>query len=201
MEEKQITEELNEPEIQQDDVAEAAEVVWDWYIVQVYSGKESQVKFRLEQLIAEKKLNHKVNRVLVPEEETIEIKNNKRVEKITKIFPGYVFLQMILDEEIHDEIRRIPGVSKFIGSKTTPTPVKEDEILKVLRKAGDKTKKIDVDFEIDDMVKVTGGPFRGYTGPISEISPERGKLKALISIFGRETPVELEFDQVEKAVE
>ena len=98
------------------------------------------------------------------------------------------------------KIRQLSGVAKFIGSKTAPTAVTEDEILKVLRKVGDKTKKIDIDFEVGEIVKVIAGPFRGYSGPISEINAERGKLKSLILIFGRETPVELDFDQVEKVV-
>ena len=142
----------------------------------------------------------KIFRVLVPEEETVEIKNNKRVEKVTRIFPGYVFVQMENDEHASFEIKQLPGVAKFIGTKAGATPVTEEEILKVLRKAGDKTKKVDVDFEVTEVIKVIGGPFRGYSGPISEINTDRGKLKAMISIFGRETPVELEFDQVEKTV-
>jgi transcriptional antiterminator NusG len=97
-------------------------------------------------------------------------------------------------------MRHVSGVAKIVGTKNMPTPVTEDEILRVLRKIGDKTKKIEVDFETGEVIKVISGPFRGYTGPISEINAERGKLKSLISIFGRETPVELDFDQVEKVI-
>ena len=172
----------------------------NWYILQCYTGHEYKVKTRIEQLIEGGSHDGMIYRVLVPEEETIEIKNNKRVEKITRIYPGYCFVKMIEDEEVFFEVRRLPGVAKFVGTKSSPTPVVEEEILKVLRKVGDKTKKIDVDFEIGETIKVIGGPFRGYSGPISEINIERGKLKAMISIFGRETPVELEFDQVEKTV-
>jgi len=173
----------------------------EWYIVQAYTNQEYKVKAKIEKLIEEKGLGSRIFRVLVPEEETIEIKNNKKQERTTRIFPGYVFVQMILDDEMYFEIKSIIGVVKFIGSKTRPTPVLEDEILKVLRKVGDKTRKIDVDFEVGEIIKVISGPFRGYSGGISEIHPERGVLKALISIFGRETPVQLDFDQVEKAVE
>ncbi len=172
----------------------------DWFILQVYTGKEHHVAARIQKLIEEKSLQTKIARVLVPEEATIEIKNNKRIEKAAKIFPGYVFVQIKMDDDLFFELRKITGVAKFIGTKSAPTPVKEDEILKVLRKAGDKIKKIDVDYELDEVIKVISGPFRGYTGPISEINAERGKLKALISIFGRETPVEVDFDQVEKTV-
>ena len=172
-----------------------------WYIVQCYSSHEYKVQTRISQLRDEKEFMMKnVFRVLVPEEETIEIKDNKRLEKTTKIYPGYVFVQMYPDENTFFEIRQLAGVAKFIGSKTAPTPVTEGDILKVLRKVGDKTKKIDVDYEEGEVIKVISGPFRGYSGSISEINADRGKLKALISIFGRETPVELEFDQVEKTV-
>lgn len=171
-----------------------------WFIVQCYTGQEYKVQERINDISELKGYQDKIFRVLVPEEEIIEIKNNKRLEKVIRIFPGYIFVQMIIDDEVFYDIRSLTGVAKFVGSKTSPTPVTEDEILKVLRKVGDKTKKIDIDFEIEEVIKVIAGPFRGYTGPISEINAERGKLKALISIFGRETPVELEFDQVEKTV-
>ena len=173
----------------------------NWYIVQCFTGHEYKVQARILSLIEKEVFKDKIFRVLVPEEETVEIKNNKRVEKVSKIFPGYVFVQMLSDEHASFEIRRLPGVSKFIGSKSAPTPVTEEEILKVLRKVGDKTKKVDVDYEVNEVIKVIGGPFRGYSGPISEINADKGKLKAMISIFGRETPVELDFDQVEKVVQ
>ena len=171
-----------------------------WYIVHCYSGQEYKVKARLEQLIETHSLEAKFQNILIPEEETIEIKNNKRVEKLAKKFPGYLFVYAIMDEELCYLIRHVSGVSKFVGAKNRPTPIREEEIAKVLRVLGDKTKKIEVDFELGEVIKIIAGPFRGYSGNISEISPEKGKLKSLISIFGRETPVELEFKQVEKAV-
>lgn len=172
----------------------------EWYIVQCFSSQEYKVMNRVLLMMEDGVFGDKVTRILVPEEETVEIKNNKRVERTAKIYPGYVFVEAEMNDHIWFEIRRIPGVSKFVGTKNSPTPVKEAEILRVLRKIGDKTKKVEVDFEIGELVKVIGGPFRGYAGPISEINGERGKLKALISIFGRETPVELDFNQVEKVV-
>lgn len=172
----------------------------EWYILQCFTGHESKVKLRVEQIMEEGLFDDKLFRIIVPEEETIEIRNNKRVEKISKIFPGYVFLQMLLDENLCYRIQQLAGVSKFVGSKHSPSAVREDEILRVLRKVGDKTKKIDIDFEIGEVIKVISGPFRGYAGPISEINVDKGKMKSLISIFGRETPVELEFSQVEKAI-
>jgi transcription termination/antitermination protein NusG len=172
-----------------------------WYILQCFTGHEFKVKERLETIIEQKGLQDKVFRILVPEEETVEIKNNKRQEKSVKIYPGYAFVEMIYEEATYFLIRNIAGVAQFVGTKTGPTPVTEDEILRVLRKIGDKTRKIDVDFEIGEAIKVIAGPFRGYMGPISEINADKGTLKALLSVFGRETPVKLDFDQVESAVE
>lgn len=171
-----------------------------WYILQCLSNQEYKVQTRILQVIEEQNLQELVFRVLVPEEETIEIRNNKRVEKTIKIYPGYVFVEAVMVTNVWYALGQVSGASGFVGTKTGPVPVTEDEILKVLRKIGEKSKKIEVDFEPSEIIKVISGPFRGYSGTISEINAERGKLKALISIFGRETPVELEFDQVEKAV-
>jgi transcriptional antiterminator NusG len=171
-----------------------------WYILQCYSGQEYKVQSRIEKLIETKKLKKKITKVLIPEESTIEIKDNKRLEKNTKIYPGYIFVEMESDESVWFELRKITGVAKFIGSKSKPTPITENEVLGILNKVGEKTKKIEVDFEKGDVIKVVGGPFRGYTGNISEINAEKGKLKAMLSVFGRETPVELDFNQVEKTV-
>ena len=171
-----------------------------WYIVQCYALYEQKVRDRIIQM-QEDELKDIVYRVLLPEEETVEIKNNERKEKVKKMFPGYLFVQMIPDEGAWYLIRRLPGVAKLVGTKNEPTPVTEDEINRILRQLGEKMKKIEVDFELNETIKVISGPFRGYTGSISEINAERGKLKSLISIFGRETPVELDFDQVEKYVD
>ncbi|MFC1771253.1 transcription termination/antitermination protein NusG [Candidatus Margulisiibacteriota bacterium] len=171
-----------------------------WYIIQCYSQHEYKVRDAIERLVIEENLSDRIFRILIPEEETIEIKNNKRKERITKIFPGYVFINMLVDDQIYYHLRKVSGVSKFVGAKNQPTPVTEDEILKVLRKVDAEAPKIDVDFEIGEVIKVVSGPFRGYTGPISEISAEKGLLKVMLSVFGRETPVSLSFDQAEKAV-
>ena len=171
-----------------------------WYIVQCYALYEQKVRDRILQM-QENEFKDIVHRVLLPEEETVEIKNNERKEKIKKMFPGYLFVQMKPDEGAWYMLRRLPGVAKLVGTKNEPTPVSEDEINRILRQLGEKMKKIEVDFELNEVIKVISGPFRGYTGSISEINPERGKLKSLISIFGRETPVELDFDQVEKYVD
>ena len=205
------TEEVGEESIEDLDITneedsgaeQGAEVVEDgreWFILQCYSLQEYKVLLRLEAVIEKEELGSKVFRILVPEEETVEIRNNKRVERTTKIYPGYVFIEAIMDDNLWFLIRKVPGVAKFVGTKNRPTPVREEEILRVLRKIGDKSKKIEVDFETGETIKVISGPFRGYSGSISEIQGEKGKLKTLISIFGRETPVELDFTQVEKII-
>tara|TARA_Y100001970_G_scaffold280483_1_gene389549 strand:+ start:814 stop:1665 length:852 start_codon:yes stop_codon:yes gene_type:complete len=172
----------------------------NWYIVQTLSNYEKRVETRVQQVIDAGKYDGKLFRVLVPTQQTVELKNNKRLEKVTKIFPGYVFIQMNIEDELAYELRQIPGIAKFVGIGNKPSPVVEDEILKVLRKVGDTSKEIDVDFEVGEVIKVVDGPFRGYTGSISEINSLKGNIKAKISIFGRETPVELDFEQVEKTV-
>jgi len=200
--------ELDDEDILSDDASDedvdsnpaAQEEGLSWYIVQCYALYEQKVRDRILQM-QEDELKDLVYRVLLPEEETVEIKNNERKEKIKKMFPGYLFVQMKPDEGAWYLLRRLPGVAKLVGTKNEPTPVSEDEINRILRQLGEKSKKIEVDFELNEVIKVIAGPFRGYTGSISEINAERGKLKSLISIFGRETPVELDFDQVEKYVD
>jgi transcriptional antiterminator NusG len=171
-----------------------------WYIMQCYSGQEYKVRDRIQHLMEEGVFQGKVTKILIPEEETIEIKETKRIERVVKVYPGYIFIEMEPNEDIWFQFRKIPGISKFIGTKNKPVPITEDEVLRVLRKTEDKVKKIEVDFEMGEVVKIINGPFRGYSGPINDINGEKGKLKALILIFGRETPVELDFNQVEKAL-
>ena len=170
-----------------------------WYAIQCYSLQEYKVRQRILDLI-ENGYEGVIFDALLPEEETVEIKNNKRQERIVKIYPGYLFINMLPNEEAWFQIRQLPGVAKFVGMKKFPEPIDQSEIDKVLRKVGAETKKVEVDFEVNETIKVISGPFRGYSGSICEINAERGKLKSLISIFGRETPVELDFDQVEKIV-
>tara|TARA_A100001015_G_scaffold18337_1_gene21250 strand:+ start:622 stop:1308 length:687 start_codon:yes stop_codon:yes gene_type:complete len=196
---------LDEQDVLNDDDESSDSIVaneegLNWYIVQCYSLYEQKVRDRILQMLDDE-FKGIVHRVLLPEEETVEIKNNERKEKVKKMFPGYIFVQMKPDEGTWYQLRRLPGVAKLVGTRNEPTPVSEDEINRILRQLGEKMKKIEVDFELNEVIKVISGPFRGYTGSISEINPERGKLKSLISIFGRETPVELDFDQVEKYID
>ena len=171
-----------------------------WYIIFAKSGYENRVRSAIEERMKTTELGQKVFRVLVPEEEIIELRQNRRVERMKKMFPGYVFVEMIMDEETWYKIRRIPGVSRFIGAHKMPVAVSEKEIQRVLRQIGMKEEtQIETDFEKGEGIRIISGPFRCYVGTIEECHPEKGKLRAFISIFGRDTPVELDFSQVERA--
>ena len=168
-----------------------------WYVIQTFTGQEDKAKSALEQTVRDEGLADRVFQVLVPLEETIEIKGGKRVEKVRKMFPGYVFLEMVLDEETWYQIRQTSGVARFIGSKVSPTPVSDKEMQRVLKQLG-KEERLEVSFERGEAVRVISGAFRGYTGTIDEINAEKGKLKVLINIFGRDTPVEVNFEHAQK---
>lgn len=169
-----------------------------WYVIQTFSGQEEKVKANIERTVAQMNMGHKIYRVLVPEEETLEIKGSKRIEKVKKMFPGYVFVEMTLDDESWYTIRQTPGVARFIGSGLKPQPVVDREMQRVLKQIGVKEEKLEVAFEINETVRVISGPFRGYTGTVNEVNADKGKLKILISIFGRDTPVEVNFEHAEK---
>lgn len=171
-----------------------------WYVVQTYSGQEDKVRESILRNVSNMNMGHKIFQVLVPTEETTEIKDGKRVEKLRKMFAGYVFIEMILDDESWYVIRGTPGVAKFIGTKVRPTPVLDKEMQRVLKQIGVKAGKLEVQFEKGEVVRIISGPFRGYTGSIDEVNEQKGKLKTLISIFGRDTPVEVNFEQVQKIV-
>jgi len=188
----------DEDEDEEEEEESFADLKGDWYILQVYTGYENRVKISIEQRIVDLGLQDKVFKVLIPMEDTVEIKNNKRVETRKKMYPGYVFINMILEDDVWYSVRKIPGIARFVGGESRPEPVQEGEMLRVLKQVGAKVKKIEIDFEIGETVRVVAGPFRGYTGVIKEINADRGKVKVLMSIFGRETPMELEFDQLEK---
>jgi transcriptional antiterminator NusG len=170
-----------------------------WYVIQTFTGQEDRVKQAIEQTIALSGLKDRVFQVLVPTEDTVEIKAGKRVEKIRKMFPGYVFLEMILDEISWYEIRQTAGVARFIGTKVSPTPVSDREMQRVLKQLG-KEERLEITFEKGEGVRVISGPFRGYTGTVDEVNAEKGKLKVLINIFGRDTPVEVNFEHAQKIV-
>jgi transcriptional antiterminator NusG len=169
-----------------------------WYILQTLTGSEELVKASIERSVKQFGIENKVFNVLVPEEDIVEIKDGKRVEKKKKMFPGYVFAEMILDETSWYALKQTPGVAKFIGNKTRPIPVTDREMQRVLKQLGVREENIEVFFDKGEAIRIISGPFRGYTGSVEEINTQRNKIKALVNIFGRDTPVEIDFEQAEK---
>jgi transcriptional antiterminator NusG len=169
-----------------------------WYVLHTYSGYEENVKRNLEQRINTFAMTEKIFEVMVPKEKKIKIKNGKRTTVEEKIFPGYVLVEMIVDDESWFVVRNTPNVTGFVGSGTTPTPVNPEEILglKTRVEKDETTQKIDL--EVDTAVRITDGPFKNFEGKVSEVEHAKGKIKVLVNMFGRETPVELDALQVKK---
>ena len=165
-----------------------------WYVVHTYSGYENKVKTDLEKTIKNRELEEFFFDIVVPMEEQIEIKEGKTKTNLKKVFPGYVLIKMIVTEETWYIVRNTRGVTGFVGSGTDPIPLTDDEI----RNMGFDEAEINVDYELNEQVEVMNGPFEGFVGTVQEISKEKHKVKVLVSMFGRETPVELEFSQVKK---
>ena len=165
-----------------------------WYVVHTYSGYENKVKTDLEKTIKNRELEDYFFDIVVPMEEQIEIKDGKRKANLKKVFPGYVLVKMIVTEESWYIVRNTRGVTGFVGSGTDPIPLTNEEI----RNMGFETTIINVDYEVNDSVKVVNGPLSGFIGTVQEINKEKNTVKVMVSMFGRETPVELEFSQVEK---
>lgn len=169
-----------------------------WYAIHTYSGFEEKVAENLRQRTESLGMQNKIFSVLVPKENQIEIKNGKRKIVQKKIFPGYVLVEMIVDDDSWYIVRNTPGVTGFVGSGVTPTPLAPEEIKTVQKRVAVEEPKYKIDFKVGETVSVTDGPFKGFDGAVSEIDESRGKIKVLISIFGRETPVELDSLQVKK---
>ncbi|SDW99355.1 transcription antitermination protein nusG [Marinococcus luteus] len=172
-----------------------------WYVVHTYSGYENKVKTNLEKRVESMGMTDKIFRVLVPVEEETETKNGKSKTVSKKVFPGYVIVEMVMTDDSWYVVRNTPGVTGFIGSTgagSKPTPLLPDEVDAILGQMGEKEPKAEVDFELKEAVKVTEGPFADFTGTVEEINAEKQKVKVYVNMFGRETPVELEFTQVEK---
>lgn len=170
-----------------------------WYIIHTYSGHENKVKINLERRIETMEMGHKIFRIEVPQTPVTTIKEGKRVEKDEHLFPGYVLVEMIMEDDSWYCVRYTPGVTKFVGGEKKPIPARESEIKRILM--GNKqttTTKIQIDLKIGDVVQIVSGPFSDFTGTVTEVQPDKEKLRATVSIFGRETPVELVFSQVQK---
>ena len=169
-----------------------------WYVLHTYSGYEDSVAFNLKQRIESMGMEDKIFDVLVPKEKKIKIKDGKRVTVEEKIFPGYVIVEMIVTDDSWYVVRNTPNVTGFVGSGTIPTPISETEINFLQKRMGVEEPKYKIDVIANDLVRIMDGPFKDYEGKVSEIDEEKGKIKVLVSIFGRETPIELDFLQIKK---
>ena len=169
-----------------------------WYAIHTYSGYEEKVADSIRQRIQTVDMADKIFDVIVPKEKQIQIKNGKRKIVEEKIFQGYVFVEMKLTDETWYIVRNTPGVTGFVGADTTPTPVSESEMKKIKKRMGVEDPKHHIDFNPGDVVTITDGPFKGFDGSVSEIDSAKGKLKVMVSMFGRDTPVELDALQVNK---
>ena len=165
-----------------------------WYVVHTYSGYENKVKADLEKTIKNRELEEFFFDIIVPMEEQIEIKDGQKKTNLKKVFPGYVLVKMIVTEQTWYIVRNTRGVTSFVGSGTDPIPLTDEEI----RKMGFEEVPVKVDYGVNDNIKILGGPLDGYTGIVKEIKKDKNKVVVLVSMFGRETPVELEFSQVQK---
>ena len=165
-----------------------------WYVVHTYSGYENKVKTDLEKTVKNRELEDYFFDIVVPMEEQIEIKDGKRKTNLKKVFPGYVLIKMIVTEESWYIVRNTRGVTGFVGSGTDPIPLTDEEI----RNMGFEVAEINVDYDVNDSVRIMNGPLENFVGVVQEINKEKHKVKVLVSMFGRETPVDLEFSQVQK---
>ena len=168
------------------------------YVVHTYSGHENKVKVNLEKRIEYMNMSEKIFRVEVPQKTITQVKGGKKTEKEEKIFPGYVLVEMIMDDDSWYVVRHTAGVTKFVGSSKKPIPAKDSEIKKIIHRGQAQAPKIELDVKVGDKVRIVSGPFAEFIGDITEVYPDKSKLRANVSIFGRETPVELEYKQIQK---
>ena len=174
----------------------------EWYVVNTYAGHENRVKDNLEKRLETMGISDNLFRIVVAEETQIEIKNDKSKEVVKNIFPGYLFVEMIMTDEAWYVVRNTPGVTGFIGSSgggAKPFPVKQDEIEKILRRIGQSDKNIEVDFAVGDTVKILSGPFSGMEGKIESMNDQSQVATVLIILFGRETPTDINYVDLAKA--
>jgi transcriptional antiterminator NusG len=169
-----------------------------WYVVHCYSGYENKVHHSIEQRIETMGMQNMIFDVVVPTEEEIEIKDGKRRTVKKNVFPGYILVQLILTEDSWYVVRNTPGVTGFVGMGTEPTPLRPDEVATILNRMEAEAPKVKFDFQIGEKVRIGTGPFADFIGTVSEIDQEKAKVRVMVSFFGRETPVELDFLHVEK---
>lgn len=203
--EKSMKEQLDEDKAQETVEQEAENTAKEakkkqkrWYIVHTYSGYENKVKVNLEKRIEYMNMGDKIFRIEVPQKTVTQMKGGKKQEREEKIFPGYVLVEMIMDEDSWYVVRHTSGVTKFVGSAKKPIPARDSEIKKIINRSTSTQQKIELDVKAGDKVRITSGPFADFVADIIEVYPDKSKIRANVSIFGRETPVELEYKQINK---
>jgi transcriptional antiterminator NusG len=170
-----------------------------WYVVHCYSGQENKVRHAIEQRIETMGMQDKIFDVVVPTEEEIEVREGKRRTIERRVFPGYILVQMVMDEDSWYVVRNTPGVTGFVGMGNEPTPLRPEEVAQIMRRMEAEAPKIKVTFKPGQKVRIIDGPFNEFIGTVGDIDMEKAKVRVVVSFFGRETPVELDFLQVEKA--
>ncbi len=170
----------------------------NWYVIHTYSGYENKVKANIEHRVETMGMKDKIFQIIVPMEDELEYKDGKQRLVQKKVFPGYVLVEMIITDESWYLVRNTPGVTGFVGFGNKPSPLDPKEIHSILQRMGMEEPRARMEYEIGTRVKVVRGPFQNFEGEVEEVNPERGKLKITISMFGRDTPIELDYGQVEK---
>jgi transcriptional antiterminator NusG len=170
----------------------------NWYVIHTYAGYENAVARNLKQRIESLGMENKIFAVIVPTEKKIKIKGSKRVEEEEKIYPGYILVDMIVTDDSWYVVRNTPRVTGFVGSGVYPVPIDSKEIESLFKRMNADTPKHNIDLDVDDQIQIVDGPFKDLEGKVSEVDEERGKVKVLVNMFGRETPVELDFLQIKK---
>jgi transcriptional antiterminator NusG len=191
--------EQQETEPSEDESAQEAADDRGWYVVHCYSGYEKKVRHNLEQRIETMGMKEKIFDVVVPTEEEIEVKEGKRRTVERRVFPGYILVNMILTEESWYVVRNTPGVTGFVGMGNQPIPLRPEEVAHIVKRMEADAPRIKVTFRLGERVRIVDGPFNDFRGTVAEIDIERAKVRVMVNFFGRETPVELDFLQVEKA--
>jgi transcriptional antiterminator NusG len=197
--------ELSDSVMENDEVAELPVLTEEhedgraWYVVHCYSGYENKVRHNLEQRIESMGMKDMIFDVVVPTEEEIEVKEGKRRTVERRVFPGYILVEMLLTEESWYVVRNTPGVTGFVGMGNQPTPLRSEEVAQIIKRMEAEAPRIKVTFRQGERVRIVDGPFNDFRGTVDEIDMERAKVRVMVNFFGRETPVELDFLQVEKA--
>lgn len=200
-EEEEVEEAIDggELEAEVDESGEDQEDGRAWFVVHCYSGYENKVRHNLEQRIESMGMKDKIFDVVVPTEEEIEVKEGKRRTVERRVFPGYILVNMTLTEESWYVVRNTPGVTGFVGMGNTPIPLRPEEVAQIIKRMEAEAPRIKVTFKPGERVRIIDGPFNDFRGTVSEIDMDRAKVRVMVNFFGRETPVELDFLQVEKA--